>query len=175
MQSANYFPVTLGQTIFVTNIFLRLGSLSLTHNHVFPQGCIECTLIFQSLLLQNQKLKSRNNSISHIFKKKILNRNTNEIYISLFQRLIVVEEWLRLYCGKGVTEIILWWKSDRLYCGRGVTEIILWSRGDWDYIVVEEWLRLYWRRLRWQTINMHNRTWGIRTEVDRHTGRLRSF
>ena len=65
---------------------------SMAHNHISLQIKVECNLIFQSLSLQDQKLKSRNNPILHTFKKNIFNSNISEIYIYLFQRSIVVEE-----------------------------------------------------------------------------------
>ena len=117
-----------GRTIFNTNIFLKFGNLYLTSEHVSPQRKVEYILIFHIISLQDQKLKSRNNPILYAF-KNILNKNINEIYISLFQKPIVVEGWLKLYCSRGVVEIILWWRGDRDYIVVG--EIVMTDNKTW--------------------------------------------
>ena len=55
----NYVSVAHSRTVFVTNIFLKLGYLSNSLDHVFPQKRVKFTLIIQSFSLQDQKLKSR--------------------------------------------------------------------------------------------------------------------
>ena len=53
---------------------------------------------------------------------------------------IELEDWLTLYCGGGMMDIIFWWRCDRV-CWR--TEIILCWNGDWNDILVERRLKLY--------------------------------
>ena len=72
------------RTIFVTNIFLKLGNLYLASDHGYFQRRSECTLIFQSLSNEDQKMKSRNNPISWTLKKNIFSKNINEIYMGLY-------------------------------------------------------------------------------------------
>ena len=51
MQPTNYFSMVRGRSIFVTDIFLKLGNLSLTRDHISFQRMIEYTLIFELLLI----------------------------------------------------------------------------------------------------------------------------
>ena len=58
---------------------------------------VEDTLIFQSLSLEDQNWKIEIIKFDMHLKKKedsICNEKVNEVYIDLFPRYIVVEEWL---------------------------------------------------------------------------------
>ena len=78
-------------------IFLKLGNLSLAFDHISSLRRVEYSLIFQSLSLQDQKMKCRNNLILYTFLKKISLIRTLLKFIS--------------FCSKD----LFWWRVDKGY------------------------------------------------------------
>ena len=120
---ANYICIPCRRNIFVTNIFLKLGNLFLASDYVSPNRSVEYTLIFQSLLLQDQKLENRNNQRLYIFKTFLIRMLVKSTSATFKDLLSWMGDWdsrkltytIHEICSFGVFYNLTRGKFDNLY------------------------------------------------------------